>query len=307
MKSTDFPGNPLKGTRRPAVIPQTDPSRPSGRAAMLAQIGEALEESELVLKDIPVEDIVLSPYQPRLKFDQAKLMELRESIKAIGLGKPIIVRPRAGGYELVGGERRLRAVKELGWKTIPAVIKSMTDSLAMIIALSDNTGEALTDYESALGYARVLETGEERSQGAIAARLGINRSTISRCLQLVELPGSIQSILKDHPELITSNYAKQFVEYAKQDRKAVERVVRALMVDKGVGQVAALREIGKKLRPASSDPVETKSFQGLGTVKRTGTKVEFRCEKGIDPSRFMQRIEAFLASIDPQDVGNTAP
>lgn len=260
----------------------------------------ALEGMEL--KNIPTGSIVRSPYQPRLAFDKGKLAELADSIKVMGVIKPIVVRLTTLGFELVGGERRWRAASSVGLSFIPAIIiQDLSDSAAMLLAISDNTGEPLTDYESAVAYARILNSGEEKSQSTLAASLGINKSTVSRCLRLVELPESIQAILRVQPELITSNYAKQFVDYAKQNPHLVERVINSAMVSKKQGQVAVLRIIAQRISACTQviPQAVRKSISGLGDMHVKGRKLQFSCEEGVDPALLMEQFEAFLSQLDP--------
>jgi ParB family chromosome partitioning protein len=267
-------------------------------AAALVSQGQGVAEHTLT--NIPVSKISISPYQPRLVFDKQKLQELSESIREVGLISPILVRSIQGGYELVGGERRWRAVTALKWETVPAIIIEMSDALAKVCAISDNTGEPLTDYESALAYHKILADGEYRSQSKLAEVLGINKSTVSRCLQLVELPESIQAILRTRPDLITSNYAKQFVEYSRENQNVVVRVINSAMLRSKIGQVGALKIIGQKLSACTRSPQATtpKVFKGIGTLKRTGNKFEFSCEKNVDLDVLIGQFSKFLEAVD---------
>lgn len=266
-------------------------------------VGELLPPNTIA--ELPVSMVIASPYQPRLVFNSARLNELKESIEIQGLIKPIIVRPTEAGYELVGGERRLRAVVALGWETIPAMVREISDAQAMLLAMLDNIDEPLTDYENAIGYARILRLGQEPSQARLAASLGINKSTVSRCLLLVDLPENIQAILKEHPVLITSNYAKKFIDYSKQDPFLVERVIRSAMLCKDeakrLGQVATLQLIGQRFSACTqvTPKGRPKQLTGFGTMKIKGQRLEIKCEAGIDPIRLQEQFEKFLSQIDP--------
>ncbi|MBD8577530.1 ParB/RepB/Spo0J family partition protein [Pseudomonas syringae] len=329
MRSGDFPGNPNKamsGLRTPEAIPEPQGSRLSAKAAMLAGMsaGPVVDQvpaltplegewinGDSILADVPVNQIVPSPYQPRLFFDEKLIEELATSIQTIGLGKPIIVRRLPNGtLELVGGERRWRAVKLNGSETIKAVIQVMSDAMAMIIAITDNGGEDLTDYEHAKSYHRILQDGEETSQRALARRLGINVSIISRCLTLMQLPDSIRAVLDKNPKLITSNYAKKFLDYSKVQPAIVEKVVQG-MVEAGLQQESALRQIEKEIAALNnlSKPLKSaaKSVKGLGTLKVSGTRLEFKCAKGIDMQRFEMQFEEFLQTLDLAAVRSGEP
>ncbi|AVB23476.1 chromosome partitioning protein ParB (plasmid) [Pseudomonas avellanae] len=312
MKSNDYPGKPKTGAiglRTPAEIPAGTPSSATGRAAMLQKLDEKIQEplvgewigKDQTLEDILVSGIVVSPYQPRMLFDSVAISRLVESIREIGLGKPILVRPLPNGqHELVGGERRWRAVTILGWDRIPAVVKPMSDDMAMLLALADNEHEELTDYELARSYDRYLQSGNDNSQSAIARRLGINRSIVSRCLDLMKLPSSIRQVLDQHPSLITANYAKKFVSFAEKDVHIVERQVLS-MVDKGTKQEQALRQIAMKIAACSNQgrpAYVPRAVAGIGTIKLSGQKLELKCDKGVNPTLLMLQFEEFLKNID---------
>lgn len=312
MKSNDYPGKPKSGVvglRKPAEIPAGTPSSAKGRAAMLQKLDAKSQEplvgewigKDQTLEEIQVAGVDVSPYQPRLVFDAVAISQLAESIREIGLGKPILVRPLPDGrYELVGGERRWRAVTILGWDTITAVVKPMSDDMAMLLALADNEHEQLTDYELARSYDRYLQNGNDKSQSAIARRLGINRSVVSRCMDLMKLPPAIRQLLDQHPGLITANYAKKFVELADQHPHIVERQVLS-MVDKGTKQEQALRQIALKISACSNQGAPAfvpRAVAGIGTIKLSGQKLELKCDKGVNPNLLMQQFEEFLKNID---------
>ncbi len=324
MKSTDFPGNPntkvMPGLRSPESIPEPQVSRVTARAAMLAGLNQTAEadqvapapalapltgdwiSAERTLEEVPVSEIVKSPYQPRLYFDEKSIEELATSIQTIGLGKPIIVRRLPNGkLELVGGERRWRAVQLNGSETILSVIQNMSDSFAMILALTDNGGEDLTDYEYARQYHLILKDKKEKSQRALARRLGINVSIVNRCLTLMQLPEQVRAILDGNPKLITSNYAKRFVDHADAHPAIVEKAVLA-MAESGGTQESALRQIEKEIAALNKRPEppkkESRTVKGIGTIKVTGTRLEFKCDKGIDVQRLGTKFEEFLRALD---------
>lgn len=334
MKSTDFPGNTrtqtMVGLRQPEPIPSAKEgavSRSSARAEMLKKAGINNDETpgdskankplegewlsgKSALSDIPVADIIKSKYQPRMIFDEKAIDELATSIQAIGLGKPILVRPLPNGkFELIGGERRWRSVQLLGWTTIQALVREMSDGVAMLLALTDNNQEDLSDYELGRSYHRILENGEEQSQRALARRLGVNVSTISRCLSLMQLSEKIRSVLDTNPTLITGNYAKKFLEFSKTHLELVEMTVITMAKD-GVQQEAALRHIEKGIAATTKLPASAKlagiGFEGLGKLKIVGSRVEFKCVKGINPELLSRHFEKFLRSLDPAEVVKTS-
>ena len=148
--------------------------------------------------DIDITDLRANPYQPRKVFDEESLRELAESIREHGVFQPIIVKKSIKGYEIIAGERRVRASKLAGKSTIPAIIRNLEDNQMMEIALLENLQrENLSAIEEALAYKTMIEklglTQEELSN-----RVGKSRSHVTNILGLLRLP-------KDVQELVTSN------------------------------------------------------------------------------------------------------
>lgn len=144
---------------------------------------------------VPVHLIVAGKYQPRQGFDQVALAELAESIKIHGLLQPIVVRRGAIGYEVVVGERRLRACRSLGWEVIPAVIRDVEDKEAAELALIENLQRTdLNVFEIAEGYERLL-TEFELTQEELAQRLGISQANVANKIRLLKLPSQVREII----------------------------------------------------------------------------------------------------------------
>lgn len=151
-----------------------------------------------VIHDVPVDKIKPSPFQPRLNFDSAGLAELAQSIKERGVIQPIVVRNAGGNYELVVGERRLRAMQALGRDTIPAVIiESLSNEESMELTLIENIQrEDLNPMEEAHAYHRLM-TECNLTQNDVAAKVGKDRSSIANSIRLLTLPGEIQQMIVD--------------------------------------------------------------------------------------------------------------
>ncbi len=156
-----------------------------------------LSEQRVIL-EIPLEKIKTSPFQPRQAFDPGKLAELAESIKERGVIQPVVVRPLNDTYELIAGERRLKAVQKLSWRTIPAVvIESVDNETAMELSLIENLQrEDLNAIEEASGYHRLI-TECNLSQADVAARVGKDRSSVANAIRLLSLPRELQNMLID--------------------------------------------------------------------------------------------------------------
>lgn len=168
-----------------------------GLESLLGPISKEQAEAQGSLRDLPLAQVKPNPFQPRTHFEPESLQELSESIKQSGLLQPVVVRPKNGAYELIAGERRLRAVQQLGWRHIPAVIKEVDDRTLLTLALIENLQRHdLSPMDEAQGYQRLQE--EFGLSAAEVARLtGRNRSTIANLLRLLKLPDDVQSLVHD--------------------------------------------------------------------------------------------------------------
>jgi ParB family chromosome partitioning protein len=150
------------------------------------------------IHEILISQIVVNPFQPRTKFDEEKLNELATSIQKLGIIQPITVRKmQEGEFQLISGERRLRAIQLLEFKTIPAFIRVANDQEMLEMALVENIQrENLNPIEVALSYKRLIEE-IKLTQEQCSDRVGKNRSTVTNFLRLLKLPETIQKALKD--------------------------------------------------------------------------------------------------------------
>lgn len=165
-----------------------------GLEALIGTVHSAATPSEL--QRIPVSRIRPNPYQPRREFDPAELAELESSIRANGLLQPISVRRTGDAYELIAGERRLRAVGQLGWSEVPAIVRDFDDRTLLVLALVENLQRTdLNPLEEARGYQRLLEEFSLTHQG-VADAVGKDRTTITNLLRLLGLPDSIQRFVE---------------------------------------------------------------------------------------------------------------
>ncbi len=148
------------------------------------------------LRELAINEIAPNPNQPRKTFDVRSLQELSASMRQSGVLQPIVVRPAGNGYQLIVGERRLRAAKLAGLERVPAVIREATDAESLELALVENLlREDLNPMEEAEAYQRLLaEFGW--TQEELASRVGKDRSSIANCLRLLKLPAVIQDDLR---------------------------------------------------------------------------------------------------------------
>jgi len=177
-----------------------------------------LDEKNLVAttNEIAIEDIQINPFQPRINFEKEKIFELVESIKELGIIQPITVRKLGyNKYQLISGERRLRASKELNLKTIPCFIRIANDEQMLEMALVENIQrENLNPIEIAISFQRLIKECN-LTQEECGNKLGKKRSTITNFLRLLKLPSEIQDGLKK--EKISVGHARALINI--KDRK----------------------------------------------------------------------------------------
>lgn len=155
---------------------------------------------------IPVHLITAGKYQPRQEFDEEALVELAESIRVHGLLQPVMLRRAPIGYELILGERRLRACKKLGWELIPAIVRDVDDKEAAELALIENLQRAdLSVFELAEGYERLLNEFN-LTQEELAQRLGISQANVANKLRLLKLPPEVREVISR--EMLSERHAR---------------------------------------------------------------------------------------------------
>ena len=175
------------------------------------------------IKQINLSEIRSNPYQPRKTFNQEALQELAESIKSYGVFQPIIVKKSIKGYDLVAGERRVKASRLAGLETIPAIVKDFSDEMMREIALLENLQrENLTAIELAWAYKGIIDS-LHITQDELANKLGKSRSSVTNTLGLLRLPNSVQNMILDGKlsmgharELSKLEDNDKIVEYAKE-------------------------------------------------------------------------------------------
>ncbi len=181
-----------------------------------------------ILRDIPIGSISPNPHQPRVHFDESALSELTDSVKAIGILQPILVRPLDGGkYQLIAGERRWRAATRAGLPTIPAVVRPTEDIGSVEQALVENLHrQDLTPLEEAAAYQQLLEDFSMTHE-QVATRVGKSRSAVTNSLRLLTLPPAIQHLLADGR--LSAGHAKAIL--GTPDRAFQEQLARRAVDD----------------------------------------------------------------------------
>ena len=168
-----------------------------GLEALIPDLPDDQEGRQSVLQ-VPIDRISANPYQPRQSFDQARLDELARSILEKGVIQPVTVRRKngQGDYELIAGERRLRAARQTGYQTIPAIVMAVSSSEEMMeLSLIENIQrDDLNPVHEALAYLRLQEECH-LTQEEVATRVGKNRTTVANTLRLLKLPSEVQKCL----------------------------------------------------------------------------------------------------------------
>ena len=210
--------------------------------------------------------ILPNPMQPRRSFVQAELEELASSIEENGLLQPIVVRAAAAAadnYELIAGERRLRAVGILGWDEVPSIVREASDKTLLVLALVENLQrEALNPLEEAQGYASLGEQFDMK-QADIAAAVGKNRSTVANLLRLLKLPVSVRRLVEDGS--LSAGHARALLAVddalraAELGQQAAKEGWSVREVERRVAGISKKKR--KRKRGVTSDPM-VKAFEG---------------------------------------------
>jgi ParB family transcriptional regulator, chromosome partitioning protein len=241
-----------------------------GLEALLGSASGLATSDEGALKSIPIAQIIRNPFQPRQEFNADELAELQESLKASGLLQPITVRRRANqdGFELIAGERRLRAAKSLGWKEIPAIIKEIDDRTLLTLALVENLQRAdLNPIEESEGYHQ-LSNQFGLTQQQIAETVGKDRTTVANMLRLVQLPAIARQFLQEGQ--LTIGHAKVLLGLEDPEkitalaRQIVQEALTVREVERRLREFAEPRTGKKAGRPRTVDsqPAEVRAVEG---------------------------------------------
>jgi len=195
--------------------------------------------------EIPLKEIRSNPYQPRKIFDEAKLAELAQSIAEHGVFTPVLVRAAVKGYELIAGERRVRAAKIAGLDAIPAIVMEFTDEQMMEIGLLENIQrEDLNVIEEANAYQQIMER-LKYTQEQLANRIGKSREHVANILRLKKLPPQIQEMVL--ASQLTMGHVRPLVTIIDED-EAVNLAYRIIAEGLSVREVEKLVKMGEVVK-----------------------------------------------------------
>ncbi len=226
-----------------------------------------------LIRDIPLANIKPSPFQPRINFDSVRLGELAQSIETRGVIQPIVVRTVGENYELIVGERRLRAFELLGKASIPAIIcEDISNEEAMELTLIENIQrEDLNPVEEAQAYYRLM-TECNLSQADVAAKVGKERSSIANTIRLLSLPQEILNLVSDGK--ISAGHARALLAYQGDGEKIV-LAQRVILDDLSVRDLEKLVYADKAPRKGNRIRLRSPQVQALeeSLKRQLGTKV----------------------------------
>lgn len=228
-----------------------------GLGALIEEAGSTdspREPQESAVNEIPVKMIVANPWQPRSEFDSEALDELAASIKEIGIIQPITVRlTDNGSYQLIAGERRYRAAKKVGMKTIPAFVRLAEDTNMLEMALVENIQrEDLNAIEVAISYQRLMDECK-LTQESLSDRVGKKRSTVSNYLRLLKLPAEVQLGLKEHK--ISMGHARALINLEDEEQQIAvyERTLKEGLSVRKVEDLVRLMQNPPETEPKTGD------------------------------------------------------
>jgi len=250
-----------------------------GLEALLGPISREQAEASGALRELPTTSVRPNPYQPRTRIDETELAGLASSMEASGMLQPVVVRPRDGGYELIAGERRLRAAERLGWPRILAVVKEVDDRTLLTLALIENLQrDDLSPIDEAGGYRRL---GEEFHLGhaEIARAVGRGRSTVANLLRLLQLPEDVQAMV--HEKRLSAGHARALLglsDAGRQSALATRAIDQGWSVREIEAAVAGKRASQRPTRRAAAPPAARGATADVKRVedalrKRLGTDV----------------------------------
>lgn len=254
----------------------------------LISISDIQTAGSSAINEIEIDRIIPNPDQPRRTFDEESLSELAASIKELGVVQPLSVRDAGDGtYQIIAGERRWRAAKEAGLTTLPAYVRTASDSEVTEMALIENIQrEDLNAIEVALGFKKLIDT-YNLTQERLSERLGKKRATIANHLRLLKLPAEIQLGLRDHKLDMGHARALLSVSDPKQQLKLYNLIIKENLSVRRVEELARklaenddlpekeetkkisapYAELSRKLSSIFSSPVTvTRKADGKGSV-----------------------------------------
>lgn len=264
--------------------------------------GNKEDKSEEEVVQLNVEQVVPNEYQPRTLFDDEKIQELAQTLQTHGMIQPIVVRKKNEElYEVIAGERRLRAAKSLGWERISAIIRQLDDTETASIALIENIQrEELSVIEEAKAYKQLIKM-HELTQEALAQRLGKSQSTVANRIRLLTLPEIVQQALVERQ--LTERHARALMRLKETEmietffHKVIEndlnvRETEAMIKEHLAGKDTKPKKRRKAQIISKDVRIATNTIkQSLKMIKDTGIEVESEEEELEDYYQITIRVK----------------
>ena len=238
------------------------------------------KSASLNFDEIEIDLIDLNPYQPRTNFNQKDIDELASSIKELGLIQPITIKTKDNRYELISGERRLRAFKILKLKSIPAYVRKADDQASLEMALVENIQRKdLDPIEIAISYNRLIEE-LSISHEEMSKRVGKDRSTISNYIRLLKLDPIIQSGIRDN--FISMGHGRSLINIKSKDTQLIiyEKILRNGLSVRQTEKIVKELNNKKVSRVTNYNEGLLKKIKLLETKYKTIIELKMRNEKG---------------------------
>ena len=252
-----------------------------GLGALLGDMIDEQTEGDLPVREVELKRVRPNPFQPRREFDSTALAELQASIRENGLLQPLVVRVAADGFELVAGERRLRALSGLKHDTAPAIVRELSDEQMLLLALVENLQrEELNAIEEAIAYQQLID-GFGLTQSQVANRVGRNRSTVANSLRLLTLPQEVQDMVGSGT--LSAGHARAVLSLESSTdriRLANEIATGGLSVREAERRARSGSGSGRstsgRVRPRPEDPVARRTETALARYFGTAVTVRLR-------------------------------
>jgi|TARA_B100000214_G_scaffold353219_1_gene309066 ParB family chromosome partitioning protein len=262
-----------------------------GLSAILNDNEQKANNSSVNFNDIDINLIKLNPNQPRTNFNQKDISDLASSIKELGLIQPITVKEDHDSYELISGERRLRAFKQLSIKTIPAYVRNANDQTSLEMALVENIQRKdLDPIEIAISYSRLIDE-LNLSQDEMSKRVGKDRSTISNYIRLLKLDPIIQSGIRDN--FISMGHGRCLINIESKDQQILiyEKILRNSLSVRQTEKI--VKELsGKKIKKTGfTDEKLIKKIKILEKKYSLGIDLKLNKDKGLLSFKFNNKKE----------------
>ena len=231
-----------------------------GLSALIAT-GESV--GGLKFEELPISAIRPNTHQPRRSFPEAGIQELAASIREVGILQPLVVRSTEGGFELIAGERRLRAAEEAGLDRVPVLIRQAGENESMELALVENLQrENLSPLETAAAYQALME-GFGLTKEQLARRMGKSRAAVTNTLRLVRLPESVRALLRDGK--LSEGHARALLGLETEEQMV--RLAQRVQAEKL--SVRRTEELVREYLSGDTKPPETEETEAVRTTDRT--------------------------------------